>query len=93
MGLGIGIGIGWATRGNAPITLGYFNILSDCKGKVFKPNSTFSQQLLSNDYSEGDYVLSSSYGDRVLLGAFVETLPDSYDIITISGQSYNSCEV
>jgi hypothetical protein len=92
MGFGVGMGIGWAVTGNAPTVQGYFNILSDCNGKVFKTNSTFSQQLLSNDYSEGDYVDAPNYGSRVLLGAFFEVLPPEFnDELEISGQAYDNC--
>lgn len=93
MGFGIGIGIGWGTRSSTPSIPGYFNLLSTCSGKIFKANAVFSQQLLSTDYSEDDYVYSASQNDRVLLGAFVEVLPEGYDTIQIEGPAYNSCEV
>ncbi len=93
MGFGVGMGIGWAVTGNAPTVQGYFNIISTCGGKIFKTNAVFSQQLLSTDYSEGDYVYAPSQSDRVLLGAFFEVLPPEFtDELEISGQTYDNCD-
>jgi len=91
MGFGIGVGIGWAAKGSVPITKGSFNIISDCKGKIYQPNSVFSQPLFSNSYSEGDYVLPSGGDVLILLGKFVDKLPEFYDTIIISGPAYDSC--
>ena len=90
MGFGNGIGIGWpnasSSRGGKP---GWFKIEETCGGKEY--DNVYSQQLLSTDYKAGDYVDFPTGGDRVLLGAFFEVLPDPNEIITISGPAYNSC--
>jgi len=92
MGFGNGMSIGWpmtsSSRGGKP---GWFKIQGNCEGKTFE--NVYSQQLLSTDYSEGDYVYFPAGDVRILLGAFFEVLPDPNEIITISGPAYTSCPI
>lgn len=92
MGFGNGMAIGWpmtsSSRGGKP---GWFKIKEDCRNKKYF--NLYSQQLLSTDYKDGDYVYFPANDDRVLLGAFFEVLPDPNEIITISGPAYTSCPI
>jgi len=92
MGWGNGMAIGWpmtsSSRGGKP---GWFKIQENCKDKTF--DNVYSQQLLSTDYSEGDYVFFPEGDVRVLLGPFFEVLPDPNEIITISGPAYTGCPI
>ena len=82
--------IGWpmtsSSRGGKP---GWFKIKENCEGKKYE--NVYSQELLSTDYKEGDYVYFPAGNIRVLLGPFFKVLPDPNEIITISGPAYTSC--
>jgi len=91
MGWGIGISIGWPNANAQATTNGYFQILNNCEDKPYI--NTYSQSLSATMYAEGNYVYGSEPNQRVLLGPFVNTLPDPYNTITLSGPAYISCPV
>jgi hypothetical protein len=92
MGFGNGMSIGWPmTSSSRGAKLGWFTILADCKGKQY--SNIYSQQLLSTDYKEGDYVFVNDFNIRGLLGPFVEVLPDSPELKQLSGPAYTSCPI
>jgi hypothetical protein len=92
MGFGNGITIGWpmtsSTRG---VKLGYFRILQGCNGSTYE--NTYSQQLPQTTYNKGDYVQCNNLDTRVVLGKFIEELPEKYDLRDLSGPAYTSCPI
>jgi len=92
MGWGNGMAIGWpmtsSTRG---AKLGYFTILQGCNGNTYE--NTYSQQLPQTTYNEGDYVQCNNFDTRVVLGGFIEELPEKYNLNDLSGPAYTGCPV
>jgi hypothetical protein len=86
--------IGWpnasAQSGN-PNRSGWFAITDIC-GSGVAPADTYTFYQTNVDWQPGDYVYSSDYGTRVLLGAFYSIDPAGSQK-DVQGPTYNSCGV